>query len=222
MKLKEFRKLAKSEKESVVERPKHMMHMPEAEITEKRSIANMLIDLIASKYDYDEMYKISGYEKHLTSFYNLTGKGVFENPYVIETNFGYGKFCDLHTYFKTKKYPEFIIKRYCHTNCYQFAKKINSRCKILSGIAYKNYPFLHSVLLMDNYILDFNYDLLMTKELYCSLFNFEVLNVINGDDVKKYADKMEAINCDRLTYADVVFCFYDILNKLENNTAISL
>jgi len=75
---------------------------------------------------------------------------------------------------------------------------------------------------MDNYILDFNYDLLMTKELYCSLFNFEVLNVINGDDVKKYADKMEAINCDRLTNADVVFCFYDILNKLENNTAISL
>ena len=222
MKLQKFRELAKAEKEGVVRKPQNMKFLSQAEIIEKKALLKLIIDLISSKYNYDEMYKVAGYEKHLKSFYNTTGNGTFELPYTLQSNFGEGKFCDLCSYFKSKEYPNFIRKRYCHSNCFEYAKRINSKCKILSGIVCKDYPFLHSVVLIGNYILDFNYDLLMTKDLYVNLFNFEILNELKGEDITVNLHKLEKAKNINLTYAEVNFCFYDIINRIEHNQDLTI
>ena len=99
-------------------------------------------------------------------------------------------------------------------------KKQKIMCEILSGICYRSYPFLHTVLLIDDYILDFNYDLIMAKDLYMDLFNFEVISKIKSEDVlanlKLFNGKNKFVKENKITYGDVCFCYYEMLEILKN------
>ena len=117
------------------------------------------------------------------------GAGTKDWPFHIKTKWGSGCFYDAHEVFKGAKYPNYIEKLYCFSNCYFMAKEIgetnNLSCKVLGGIAYiKDYPILHAVVeTEDGYIIDFNYDIVMEKELYFSLFAFEPLSELTSQEI---------------------------------------
>ncbi len=124
--------------------------------------------------------------KGVKSFY---GAGTKELPYTLKTKWGEGKFYNARLLFRNKEYPNFIEHKYCFANCYYMAKGIgessNGYCKVLSGIAFiKDYPILHTVIeTADGWIVDFNYDLVMEKKLYFSLFAFETLTELTSQEI---------------------------------------
>ena len=125
--------------------------------------------------------------------------------------------------FKNRQAPSLFKKYQCHSNCFEFAVKTKRSCTILSGISFRNRSFLHSVLLMGEYILDFNYDLVMSKDLYIQLFNFEILNKVNSEDVQKYAylfyGGSKFFKENEVTYGDVNFCFYELVDIIKKEKA---
>ena len=124
--------------------------------------------------------------KGVIDFY---GAGTKEWPFHIKTKWGDGSFYDAHHLFRSHKYPNYIEKQYCFSNCYFLAKEIgetnNMSCKVLGGIAYiKDYPILHAVIeTEDGFIVDFNYDIVMEKELYFNLFGFEPLTELTSQEI---------------------------------------
>jgi hypothetical protein len=118
------------------------------------------------------------------------------------------------------QYPNYIEKQCCHSNCYETVKQQTIKCEILSGICYRSYPFLHTVLLIDDYILDFNYDLIMSKDLYMDLFNFEVISKIKSEDVlanlKLFDGNNKFVKENKITYGDVCFCYYELMQIFKN------
>jgi len=86
--------------------------------------------------------------KGVEDFY---GSGTKDWPFHIKTKWGKGRFYDAHEIFKGEKYPNYIEKLYCFSNCYFLAKEVgetkNMSCKVLAGIAYiKDFPILHAVI----------------------------------------------------------------------------
>ena len=127
--------------------------------------------------------------KNAKGVIDFHGLGTKVWPFYINTKWGGGYFYDARYLFKDKKYPIYIEKQYCFSNCYFWAKEIgetnNLSCKVLGGIAYiKDYPILHSVIELENgFIVDFNYDLVMEKELYFNLFGFETLCELTSQEI---------------------------------------
>ena len=74
--------------------------------------------------------------------------------------------------------------------------KHDTHSTVLTGIGYFKGAFLHSVLLTEHdgnpQIFDFNYDLIMDKDLYLKLFSFEVLSEISGQKLLDVADLVKA------------------------------
>ena len=176
---------------------------------------------IASFLEDDHKGKMSNinYKGSLKDKADLTGDGTKQNPYHISTEFGSGNFLHVSKFLDNDEILSILKKRYCFQNVYDFAKGCSKKCEILSGLAYRDYPFLHSVILLDDYILDFNYDLAMSKDLYFALFNFKIFNRVDSDFVK---ENMHLINPDskflrinRIAYGDVVFCFKELIEILK-------
>ena len=117
------------------------------------------------------------------------GEGSPEYPFTIKTKWASGKFLNARHLFKDKQYPWYINKFYCFSNCYYMAKEIGEAntkpCKVLSGIAFvKDNPILHTVIETgDGWIVDFNYDVAMEKDLYFSLFAFEQLSELTSQEI---------------------------------------
>ena len=113
----------------------------------------------------------------------------------------------------------YFQKRYCFQNVYEFAARNENKSEILSGIAFRDYPFLHSVILVGDYILDFNYDLAMGKDLYFKMFNFEVLSRVDSDYVKEnsylISKDSKFLTSNRIAYGDVAFCFEELVEILK-------
>jgi len=121
--------------------------------------------------------------------YAFFGEGSPEYPYTLKTKWGSGKFYNARHLFKNKQYPWYINKFYCFSNCYYMAKDIGETnlksCKVLSGIAFiKDCPILHSVIeTEDGWIVDFNYDIYMQKDLYFNVFAFEKLGELSSQEI---------------------------------------
>jgi len=153
----------------------------------------------------------------------LNGLGSVYDPFRIVTKWGSGKFFNARLLFRNKEYPIYIEKQYCFDNCYYYARELgetnNLSCKVLSGIAFvKDISILHSVVEISNgWIIDFNYDICMEKELYVKLFGFEVLTELTSQEIfvkDRLLTKFgKYINCFGNGYR--VFAMDDLINYAE-------
>ena len=93
-------------------------------------------------------------------------------------------------------------------------------CQILSGIAYMNEPFLHSVILFKDKVIDFNYNIVMSKELYFAITKFECLAELSASRVRETVDlvmsKRDILTKSNLSCVTINFAFEDVLDYLQN------
>ena len=152
--------------------------------------------------------------RNLIGVESFSGAGTIYCPYSIKTKWGSGKFYNARLLFKDKQYPNYIEKRYCFDNCYNFARLVGeaniTECKVLSGIAFvKDIAILHSVIeTADGWIVDFNYDLVMQKHLYESIFGFETLAELTSQEIfvkdkliNRYNKHIKAFGCGYKVFA---------------------
>lgn len=223
MELKEFRKLVEQQHNKKLREPDVLMFLSNEEIKSRFSLLSNIIKFIEKQYIYDEQYIVHSIKKGLQNCYGLKETN---NTFSIHSSNYNGKFKDLHFMFKDYEYPDYILNQFCHKNCFEFALHSENNCSILSGISYRKESFIHSVILLNDYILDFNYDLMMTKELYFKLFNFEVLNVVRSEDLKENIDLIansnQTLTGNTYTYGDINFCFNEVIEnlKLEQNISV--
>ena len=154
---------------------------------------------------------------------SIKGTGKKYDPYYITTSVGSGSFYNAKEFFADREYPKCIVKNECFNNCYMsVVKGYVKDCQILSGIAYRGEggkPFLHSVLRVQEKIIDYNYDICMDEELYKPLFNFEILSEIDSktimedySNVKKF---YSYLNNNGLTTMHAVFAWEDLVNLVN-------
>ena len=176
--------------------------------------------MLNCQFSIDDLEEFFHYKNLLEKQLNMMGDGTQENPFKIKIDSSIGQFFSAKQLFK-QGYPKFIKPHNCHTNSYKFAKFFNKDCEVLFGICHADIAFIHSVLKINDYILDFNYDLVMSENLYNHLFNFKVLNTIKSEDIKKYNSALEnyvAENHLTITDGEVNACFYELVNQTHSKT----
>lgn len=151
------------------------------------------------------------------------GLGTKKRPYTIDSEFGKGKIWNAHEFFKKKKFPDYIEKKHCFGNCFTMAYNLAYHkipAKVLSGIS-NNYDhsFLHSVIEAENkYIIDFNLNLCIDKDLYCKFFPFEVLSELEGKRILKDKDFVDS-NIKVLKDMSIMyfnFAYDDVIDYIKN------
>ena len=154
---------------------------------------------------------------------DLKGVGVENCPYEISTDFGSGAFYGAHECFDGGVYPKDIVGFQCFNNCYiAITKGYIKDCQILSGIAYRGgeKSFLHSVIKLEDKILDFNYNMCMDMDLYVKLFNFEVLSELDSTTLMKsypvIRKHQRYLREKGFSTAYAVFAFEDLIDYLQN------
>lgn len=162
----------------------------------------------------------------------VSGKGTSDNPYVIKTEFGEGKVFHIKYIFKDKHCP--FQKGNCFSNAFNMAwemiKLSNVKvCDCVSGISLtkttgRNRSILHSVVELNNWVIDANLGIVMSKELFYKLFMFEELERINGEQVE-FVIKLLAKDSTReisskynLRTYHMVFALDDILDFITNKS----
>lgn len=160
---------------------------------------------------------------------------------------GKGYFCKANDFFQSQETPSFITPGHCFCNSIILSAVLNQNNfenTLLSGISCfpqildengnevkKAKPFLHSVVCLeptevfeDGCVLDFNYNLGMSKDLYTKLFNFEILNQIPSSKVQKDFDKIgENTQKDKNYYSnnddidtwDMNYVFAEVIDRIK-------
>ena len=222
MTIDEINDLAKQEKQKLLRKPKNAENFSQEDLKTQEQL------LLRVKWFLDEE-KANGFvgclfrrivmkkQKGVKSF---KGLGTIKHPYRIETDFGGGCFYDARKGFKKSTYPKWIEQNYCYDNCLKFALLTKIECKVLSGLAYMDKPFLHSVILINNKIVDFNYNVVMDKDLYFNLVKFESMAEVDAKQVRDTADfvtsKRKLLNMTNLKTITLNFAFDDVLDYLGN------
>lgn len=173
--------------------PKFFQDMPKQDMQDLTLLRHKLFQLMEFYSTPKICSKSSIFFKSALRRYNgvekFFGRGTKDFPYELKTKWGSGKFFNARLLFNNSEFPNYIEKKYCFSNCYFYAKNIgetnDKSCKVLSGIAYINkIAILHSVVEFENgWIMDFNYDLVMQKDLYFALFGFEVLSELTSQEI---------------------------------------
>ena len=219
MKIEDFRKLCDAQERKELRKPEVLNTLTEQDINNKLGLSNVIAKFLEKFGEIDDD-ESRIFEKVLRRKFNVKGSGEKNDPFCIKSYLGAGSFLHFNCFFALNKAPNYFVKRMCHQNAYEFAKKSPLKCEIISGICYRKFPFLHSVILVDDYILDFNYDLAMSKDLYLNLFNFEILSIVKSDDIKvnlKMFNKQSKFLAENeITYGDVVFCYDELITILTN------
>ena len=230
MTIEEVTKLRKQEKDGTLRKPncfQNNMTMAERSVLrQKVVIATALYNLTRKQGALQNFFPKSLINRSIirNSFLikSFKGLGTHKSPYKIDGELGKGKIVNAHEFFTSKKYPEFIEKGHCFGNCFTMAQVLaNSKkeSKILSGIMSNgNFSFLHSVLEVDKFIIDFNIDMAITKELYNSIFLFEPLVVLEGKQIYKDRDFIES-NLHLIKDMSVMymnFAYDDVLNYMKD------
>lgn len=156
----------------------------------------------------------------------LSGSGSVNKPYTIKTKFGTGRFFKANEIFKNYQTPDFIKKDFCHYNSFMLCQaiaKAGDKATVLGGIACLGRPFLHSVVCINYYgekfVLDFNYNLAMSYNLYVKLFSFNILSELDGerliDDCNKIFQKCpQGMDLEPYYF---IMAHHDFMRKLEEN-----
>lgn len=211
MEIKVFREFYYAQQRGLIRCPKGLK-LDDELLEDKYLFTHWIANFLNGKSDFD-------YESLLKKNGDLSGKGTREDPYFINTNFGCGNFLLYSKFLNANEDTSYIKKRYCFQNVYEFSKRCSKKCEIISGLAFRDYPFLHSVILLDDYVLDFNYNLAMSKDLYFKMFNFEVLTKVDSDYVKENAylisKDSKFLTSNRIAYGDVAFCFEELVEILK-------
>lgn len=182
MTIQEITELRKQERDGELRMPNLALEL-EGNVDELRDV-NLAVEYLVKEDKRSFLLLVKMLIKGFDGVKALSGVGVKNCPYEIETDFGSGSFYNANEFFEDGKLPKELVRRQCFNNCYlMVTKKYISNCEILSGIAYigaNTKPFLHSVIKQNGKILDFNYNLCMDEDLYYKLFNFEVLSNISS------------------------------------------
>ena len=153
---------------------------------------------------------------------SFKGVGTIKHPFKMQTEFGGGIFYDAHKGFRKNTYPEWIEQNYCYSNCLQFVLLTDKDCKLLSGIGYMDKPFLHSIILIKDKIIDFNYHVVMDRDLYMALTKFECLAEIDAKHVRETTDfilsKRSVLSASNLQTLTINFAYDDVLDYLNNES----
>ena len=200
MKINEIEELIEEEKSGELRKPNCMIAKSDDEqkaITLAfRAIAFFTKQNLTSNiFDYvdDREERSALKELYYSSIVNVfKGCGTKDEPFEIETTFGDGICCDDSSLLSYKERQAYEHGN-CFTNAYYLAASLTKAgyvCKQLSGIAYLDEPFLHSVVYIENedhepFILDFNYDMIMSYDLFVKFLIFEVLAETKGKDIVK-------------------------------------
>ena len=151
---------------------------------------------------------------------SFKGLGTIKHPFKIETEFGSGTVYDARKGFEKNTYPQWIRQNYCYSNCLQFVLLTKVKCKLLSGIAYLEEPFLHSIVLIGDKVIDFNYHIVMSKDLYFKLTKFECLAEIDAQKIRDTNDfilsKEDILTSTCLQTITINFAYDDVLSYLQN------
>lgn len=81
-------------------------------------------------------------------------------------------------------------------------------------------PFLHSVILVENKVIDFNYNIVISKDLYFKLVKFECLAEVDAQKARDTFDfvvsKRDLLNKSKVQTLTMNFAFDDVLDYLQN------
>lgn len=218
--------LRKREIEGTLRIPAHLSTASDEDIKMRKFIADMIKALMKNFGKYNFLSSQNLFCKTalrcVGEVKDLRGLGTKVRPYEISTKWGKGKFFNAHYLFQDQKYPKYIQKRMCFYNSLKFAldsdENKQDSCLVLSGISLFNAgPGLHSVIEKNGYIIDFNYDLVMSSELYKEVFRFEVLSELSSENLnEKYMPVIKNMEFANL-YGPACFNFAheDFLNYLD-------
>lgn len=226
MTIQEITDLRKSENENKLRLPIRAQNLSQEESKQIFRIVQYMVDLVQQEEYHKGITKnsllVKSILRRFSSVLWVKGYGTKENPFEIQTKYGGGKFYHAKQCFKNEKYPEGVENKCCFMNCYNLALKFKREdCSILSGIAYKGRrSFLHSVIKLKDKIIDLNYDICIDAELYCRLFNFEVLSELNSLTLaKKYPiikKHQKFLNEKGFSYMYVNYSLDDLVDYLED------
>jgi len=172
-------------------------------LIENRSINNVF------RIQY-AIYKVVNSKTFITKLINKTylrnigleinGKGTVENCYTIKTPYGEGEVFNVKYLFKRNKCP--LKQGNCFSNSWQMASVVadltdNEVSDCVSGIsliAQKEGPssILHSIVETDRWVIDVNWGICMSKELYYKLFMFEELARIKGQRIDEIREEISS------------------------------
>ena len=151
---------------------------------------------------------------------DVSGKGTKEYPYIIDCEYGYGRLYKLDKIFKNL--PKWVKKFECFGNCVGMAYAMGSEDyvgKVIGGIYDLGKPVMHAVIEIDidgvACIADFNFNMVIEKDLYVKLFNFEI---VAETDFRKVVESYQYLrHCD-LNTVYTVFAFDDLVDYLQDET----
>ena len=222
MTIEEINELAKNEKAGLLRRPQGAENASQEEL----NTAEQLLSHIRWFLEEEKEQGFLGCAyrrlvmKKLKCVKSFKGLGSIKHQYKIETDFGSGSFYDVRKGFNKKEYPDFIQQNFCYSNCLQFAIVTRMDCKILSGIGYMGKPFLHSVILIDDKIVDFNYHVVIDKDLYFNITKFECLAEVDAKKIRDSFDfvcsKRDALRNSKLQTVTINFAYDDVMDYLNN------
>ncbi len=222
MKIEEIRELIKDEDAGKLRKPATIANKNRKLISSASDALTIIVKFILENSDRDVFVNTS-YGKLVMKKAGILDLYCEEPRYRIyqtSTIFGKGKFFDSRALFENWKYPKWIVPGFCYSNAYAHILTQGIKAKIVSGIVYigRGKPFLHSVILTnEGMVIDFNYSLVMDKELYFNLFNFEVLAELESEKIlenKEFCLSNPKIFSDYKSY-EINFAFDDVIERVK-------
>lgn len=216
MRIEEIRQLNLDEKNKTLRNPKSVKSLTKDEIWKCRDVFSIIVNDVIRNENRESFFK-SMKGKNKMRFAGIKKFKVVDKNigiYSIVTDFGEGRFFDAHKlYGESGEYPKWVKPNNCFLNSHFYVMQNPTATKILSGIAYMKKPFLHSVVSAGDNILDFNYDLVISKDLYLALMNFEVLAEVDCGEIAR--DKKLILASKGVQAHEINFAYDDIISELK-------
>lgn len=220
MTLDEYKELKIEEIINAIRKPVEVKNSTIFQLVAKKYILSQILNLLECDGSIDNLEAYALSKGALKSLCGLVGEGSTEDPYRISTEFAKGGFMDVHRFLPGGKIPDYIQNNSCHRNCYFFAVGQTNNCEVITGIYQKDKDaHLHTVIGSNGVIIDFNWKLVMSEELYFKLFNFEVINRVQSCEIKENAELIEKHGpkaIPGLTYAETIACFDEIVAVVKH------
>ena len=227
MTIEETEKLFKDEMNRILRCPKLINETSRADLFNKHLLYKIIIDKVIRNSNREEFLSSLLSRRRLRHIGKSKIIKQEDGKYKLTSDFGENVFFDARELFVDKKYPNYIEPYYCFNNSHLYILKTEKEAKVLSGISFVGKPFLHSVVLIGDYIVDFNYDLVMSKYLYCQLTSFEVLEELSSEKLLEYKDMLiENRNLLNMPAYLLNFAFDEVIEnlkiKIENKNKVGL
>ena len=227
MTVEEIEKLIEDENNKRLRNPKPIVGKGVREVVKAHEVFKIVVDDMIRNPNRAQLLDLLNFKRKMRKC-GILGMEVVNGlfgSYEMNTRFGKGMFLDARRLFVGCKYPRWIKYNYCHANAREYVLRADNDAKILSGIAFVGKPFLHSVVLVDDQIIDFNYDLVMSKDLYLSLTHFEVLSELTHKDMVENKQVFNSVkglkdNVFNFAFQDIVERFNARTNKNEEGIGV--